>query len=54
MVSSHEEYKNAKQLPKLKKLIKDKAITRQMMIGFLKKNGEKVLTKESDDDIIQG
>ena len=53
MVNSYDEWKNAKQLPKLKKLIKDKDISRSMMVLFLKKNGEKVLTKESTDDIIK-
>ena len=55
MVKSYSDYlqkKNAKQLTTLNKFIEDKNISRQMMVLFLKKEGEKVLTKESIDDIV--
>ena len=52
MNSNYVSYKNKIELPKLKKLISDKKITRQQMILFLKKEGEKVLKTESDDNII--
>ena len=43
MNSNYLSYKNKIELPKLKKLISDKKITKQQMILFLKKEGEKVL-----------
>ena len=53
MVNTYADYLNKKQLPKLKKLIQDKSITREQLIGFLNKNQEKVFTKESTDEIIK-
>ena len=53
MVNSYESWKNAKLLPKLKKLIKDNNVSRESMILFLNQQGEKVLTKESTDNIIK-
>ena len=52
MNSNYQLYKNKIELPKFKKLINDKKITRPQMILFLKKEGEKVLKTESDDNII--
>ena len=55
MVKLYSDYlqkKNAKQLTTLNKFIEDKNISRQMMVLFLKKEGEKVLTKESINDIV--
>ena len=53
MVNSYESWKNAKLLPKLKKLIKDNNVSRESMILFLNQQGETVFTKESTDDIIK-
>ena len=52
MNSNYQSYKNKIELPKLKKLISDKKITRQQMILFLNKEKEKVFKTESDADII--
>ena len=52
MSTDYQSYKNKIEFSKLKKLMNDKKITRQQMILFLKKEGEKVFKTESDDDII--
>ncbi len=53
MVQSYAEFKSAKQLPKIKKLIQDNNISKEAMVLFLNKEKEKVFTKESVDDIIK-
>ena len=51
-MSKYQAFKNKIELPKLRKFIKEKNISRETLVLFLNKEGEKVMKKESIDDII--